>query len=635
MSAEKPKTTARQAIIVLGMHRTGTSAVGGVLVKLGVQEPRTLMPPTQDNPKGYWESTAIMKFNDRILDSAGTRWSDWDRFNAEWINSPLREAFVDELSSILEEEYGNAPLILIKDPRMCRLFPLWATVLEALGVTPKIVITVRHPAEVIRSLEKRDQLTQNQSKLIWLRHMLDAEHSTRGLQRVFIRYSDILRNWQFETDKVSSQLDVKWPRVSGATTAEIDAYLASELRHHVVTESVLAQNPGIASWVAAAYRAIESLADGAASPGALEDLDRIREEFNRTSLIYAPVVHEQRNQLESRISDLNRDIAALSKELESTKHAHHALEQENIANYKLYDDSRSALEEMEKRGQLHEAATMAMISKYEIELAELATQTQARETELDAKLDRAEKKRSELESSHRAEIARMDAGLRTQVRRLKDDVRVAQESLQERSAESAKLTEWVLDLERKLEEKETTIRSERDNSKRVISECNERIRILEAAGREGASRNQALAQELDAQASLLAEHHTESEKLHSSRYWRLASSLRRLTGRGAASAGGVEPAQSDMDVLRRSALFDRDWYLSHYPDVRSRKMDPVGHYLKYGAKEGRDPCAAFSTVGYLSRYPDVGALGINPLVHYIKHGRKEGRVISKKDVESR
>src|SRR5690606_4349244 len=72
--ATKTKASSREAIIVLGMHRSGTSAVSGVLAKLGAQAPRSLMPPTQDNPRGYWESSELMKFHDRVLESAGHRW---------------------------------------------------------------------------------------------------------------------------------------------------------------------------------------------------------------------------------------------------------------------------------------------------------------------------------------------------------------------------------------------------------------------------------------------------------------------------------------------------------------------------------------------------------------------------------
>ncbi|WP_181300001.1 glycosyltransferase [Paraburkholderia caribensis] len=73
-------------------------------------------------------------------------------------------------------------------------------------------------------------------------------------------------------------------------------------------------------------------------------------------------------------------------------------------------------------------------------------------------------------------------------------------------------------------------------------------------------------------------------------------------------------------------FFDAKWYLTHYPDVRAGKADPLLHYLKYGASEGRNPSDAFDTKFYLLRNPDVREIGINPLVHYLLYGRKEGRM---------
>jgi hypothetical protein len=72
-------------------------------------------------------------------------------------------------------------------------------------------------------------------------------------------------------------------------------------------------------------------------------------------------------------------------------------------------------------------------------------------------------------------------------------------------------------------------------------------------------------------------------------------------------------------------LFDADWYLRQYPDIAASKVDPVVHYLGYGASEGRDPGPGFSTRGYFVRNPDVGADGMNPLVHYLRYGKAEGR----------
>lgn len=78
-------------------------------------------------------------------------------------------------------------------------------------------------------------------------------------------------------------------------------------------------------------------------------------------------------------------------------------------------------------------------------------------------------------------------------------------------------------------------------------------------------------------------------------------------------------------LVARSGLFDRDWYLKTYPDVAANGIDPIRHYLSFGANEGRHPSPAFSGVRYLQHYPDVAASGMNPLLHFIHYGRAEGR----------
>jgi hypothetical protein len=80
-------------------------------------------------------------------------------------------------------------------------------------------------------------------------------------------------------------------------------------------------------------------------------------------------------------------------------------------------------------------------------------------------------------------------------------------------------------------------------------------------------------------------------------------------------------------LLRRSELFDAAWYLDAYPDVAAARIDPVRHYLRIGAAEGRDPGPHFSTIGYLERHPEVASVGINPLLHYLEHGAKEGDAV--------
>jgi hypothetical protein len=79
-------------------------------------------------------------------------------------------------------------------------------------------------------------------------------------------------------------------------------------------------------------------------------------------------------------------------------------------------------------------------------------------------------------------------------------------------------------------------------------------------------------------------------------------------------------------LIASSKLFDRDWYLKSFPEVRSSGLEPARHYFERGAAEGRNPSALFDTNWYLSEYPDVAGLGLNPLVHYLQRGADEGRL---------
>lgn len=78
-------------------------------------------------------------------------------------------------------------------------------------------------------------------------------------------------------------------------------------------------------------------------------------------------------------------------------------------------------------------------------------------------------------------------------------------------------------------------------------------------------------------------------------------------------------------IIKTSGQFDATYYRSHYMDVANAGMQPLFHYLRHGAGEGRNPSEQFDTMFYLRKYPDVKASGLNPLYHYVKHGRAEGR----------
>ena len=84
-------------------------------------------------------------------------------------------------------------------------------------------------------------------------------------------------------------------------------------------------------------------------------------------------------------------------------------------------------------------------------------------------------------------------------------------------------------------------------------------------------------------------------------------------------------ARANVRLIAASGLFDGAWYLSRYPDVSAAGVDPLLHYVRHGAAEGRDPNPLFDGDWYLKTNPDVRAAGINPLTHYIEYGDFECR----------
>ncbi len=80
-----------------------------------------------------------------------------------------------------------------------------------------------------------------------------------------------------------------------------------------------------------------------------------------------------------------------------------------------------------------------------------------------------------------------------------------------------------------------------------------------------------------------------------------------------------------ISLIKQSGLFDENWYLKEYADVAKSGLDPIKHYLKFGAEEGRDPSLNFDTSYYQSSNPDIKMAQLNPLIHYISYGIAEGR----------
>ena len=306
----------RTAILILGMHRSGTSALTRVVSLLGADLPVNLMPPAaDDNEKGFWESLDIFHVNEDILTSAGSSWDDWGRFNGNWFRSGKAVAYFSKARQFLENDFGSSALFVLKDPRICRLLPFWLKVLQDEGVVSKCLVTIRHPLEVAESLSKRNGFSHAKSLILWLRYVLDAELSSRDLPRAFCSYAELLADWRSEMTRLGTLLDLSWPRLSPTAEVEIDTFLEVRLRHHVILGVADSALSSFQIWVKDAFEALQALQVDPYGPDAMANLDAIRQEFDRASDSLRILAREE----EVLASRLSADLRARDLLLEESR----------------------------------------------------------------------------------------------------------------------------------------------------------------------------------------------------------------------------------------------------------------------------------------------------------------------------
>lgn len=328
--------TKRNALLVLGTHRSGTSVVAGCFVQLGAFGPKTLMPPDANNPTGYWESLALHDFHERLLVAAGTRWDAWTQVSPTWLDAAAANHAGLECRRLLEEEYADAALLVIKDPRICRLMPFWLPVLADAGIDSSAVLVFRNPYDVAASITDRNGLVRDEGLLLWMRHVLESEFHSRNIPRSLVRYEDLLANWRQVADDVERDLGISWPVTPVGAEPVISRFVDAGLQHHRAHGKPANLPQLLHRWLAHTQTAIAGLmaGDPREAAAATQLLDDVRAEFDDvTSLVNSIAEHltaARGGLLESRVSarQLEDRLADFEKRLEANQRDRVALEAE-------------------------------------------------------------------------------------------------------------------------------------------------------------------------------------------------------------------------------------------------------------------------------------------------------------------
>lgn len=299
--AAKGPPPPRIAYLVLGMHRSGTSAVTQLLALAGASLPANVMPGDSHNEKGYFEPWKIAVFNDERLRAGGSAWDDVFAFPYRALPDALEQAWFQRAGKLFDAEYRRTTWPLMKDPRATVLLPLWRAVLAERGIGVRCVIPVRHPLAVAASLGRRDGFAVEKSVLVWSAYMLAAEAYTRDLPRAFTAYDALLSDWRSEVARIEAAHGAPLPRLTLAAERKIDQFLSADLRHNA-DEGTLAS----LGWSGAIAQQVLGWFEAKAAGG----------DPDRAPLIQAAADLEQRNrEIGMLVSPAARDLAAARAEL--------------------------------------------------------------------------------------------------------------------------------------------------------------------------------------------------------------------------------------------------------------------------------------------------------------------------------
>jgi len=253
-----------RGVLVLGMHRSGTSAATRLVNALG---PALCSPGDMVrgpwNPSGHWESRSLMHLNDDLLRQMGRTW---------WYPPPAGEAY-DALSASLTTRPAQArrafrrvhrtvPWVW-KDPRTSVLVPFWRAVL---GPRLAAVVVFRNPLDVAESLGRRHDVPVSFGVALWERYNRLLLAHTSGLPVLVTRYDDLLADPARWSAGVGEFLAGSGMRLRRTLESPLSAgFVDPGLRHSAHTRAQIAAVGPLSSGALAVYDALEASAGPSAA----------------------------------------------------------------------------------------------------------------------------------------------------------------------------------------------------------------------------------------------------------------------------------------------------------------------------------------------------------------------------------
>jgi hypothetical protein len=207
-SRRTAETRTGQPILVLGMHRSGTSALARAMSLLGAYlgEPEELLPAhPKDNPAGYWERGDLMSAHDKCLTTSGFRWDRIAGFDTTHLGTAAITSLTTRLREIIAKLKRNGRPWLVKDPRLCLLLPVWLPIVADAAC----VVIVRDPREIADSMREsqRGIYTSHFLLALWEKYLRSMLAALRDRPALFVSYARLLADPDAEMKRLHSGLE--------------------------------------------------------------------------------------------------------------------------------------------------------------------------------------------------------------------------------------------------------------------------------------------------------------------------------------------------------------------------------------------------------------------------------------------
>lgn len=220
----------KKLIVVLGMHRSGTSVITRALTTMGVDLGNSLMRPNPDNPMGFYEDNDLAILNENILKFLGKTWHSLSIITQDEINLLSTAGFLETAKKLLMEKLNDVPIFGFKDPRVSKLLRFWIEIFNTLDIDVYYLIMCRCPTSVANSLKVRDDFEFEKSYGLWGMHMLSALYFSSHNKRVFADYDKLLEKPYHEVNRIALKLSLTVD--TEMLNLYVENFLTYQLRHH-------------------------------------------------------------------------------------------------------------------------------------------------------------------------------------------------------------------------------------------------------------------------------------------------------------------------------------------------------------------------------------------------------------------